>query len=216
MIAEVRAGTVAAAGPRARRRTASRPGRACYPRAVISRAADPRTVDRIVYELLRTPPGGGDPAVIGSATYAVGATSIEADTEVETALRELLARPFVDRVQADERPRGYRRSQQGQVDLLVPGMPEHFIARMRGLWLSYPDGSVVTARELGSVSPAALLVAPESVETTPAVVDPTTRLATLAVSDQTVGARPLVRAHPPIEGDRPGAAPHRTDCGWLT
>ena len=40
----------------------------------------------------------------------------------------------------------------GMVDMLVPGMAEHFIARLRGLWLSYPDGSVVTARAAGSVS----------------------------------------------------------------
>lgn len=183
---------------------------------MINRASDPRTADRIVYELLRTPAAKGDPAVIGSASYAHGSTQIEADAEVDAALRELLARPFVDRIQADERPRGYRRSRQGQVDLLVPGMPEHFIARMRGLWLSYPDGSVVTARELGSPGPAPLAVTPEAVEAGPAVVDSSTRLATLVVSDQMAGGRPLVRAHPPIEGDRPGVAAHRTDCGWLT
>ena len=72
---------------------------------------------------------------------------MDAPEAVSVAVLELLQRPFVDRVQADERPRGYRRSGRGIVDMLVPGMAEHFIARMRGLWLPYPDGTVVTARE---------------------------------------------------------------------
>jgi len=38
---------------------------------------------------------------------------------VRVAVEELLGRAFVDRVQADERPRGYRRSGQGIVDMLV-------------------------------------------------------------------------------------------------
>ena len=107
---------------------------------------------------------------MGTATFSAGTVRIDADEEFQVAVRELLARPFVDRVQADERPRGYRRSRQGGVDLLVPGMPEHFIARMRGLWLSYPDGAVVTAREPGAASglragPAAAAYLPEPLET---------------------------------------------------
>src|SRR5918996_1324058 len=75
----------------------------------------------------------------------------------DTLVFELLrGRAFVDRVRPDERPRGYRRTGRGIVDLLVPGMPEHFIARMRGLWLSYPDGSVITARAAAAGSSTAV------------------------------------------------------------
>jgi len=185
---------------------------------VINRSADPRTTDRIVYQLLRRTGGEENPAVIGTATFRAGGTDVVADPEVQTAIRELLARPFVDRIQADERPRGYRRSRQGQVDLLVPGMAEHFIARMRGLWLSYPDGSVVTATEAQvQAEPSTAILLPDAVESVPAVVDPAIRRATLAMSEEVTGGRPLVRPHPPLPGDRPaGAAPHRTDCGWLT
>lgn len=183
---------------------------------MINRAADPRTTDRIVYELLRSSKGQGG-QVIGTATFGAGVARLSTEPDVEVAVRELLARPFVDRVQADERPRGYRRSRQSQVDLLVPGMAEHFIARMRGLWLSYPDGSVVTAREVTFPSePSSGIVLPEAVESVPAVVDPAIRRASLTAGEETVG-RPLVRAHPPLTGQRDsGAPPHRTDCGWLT
>jgi hypothetical protein len=185
-------------------------------RAVISRAADPRTADRIAYELLRTPTSGEPAAVIGEAVFSHGKTTVEAEENVAVAIRELLDRPFVDRVQADERPRGYRRSGSAQVDLLVPGMPEHFIARMRGLWLPYPDGSVITARESGALQAPQPLLLPEAVESVPPVVDPTTRRATLAISEETAGGRPLVRPHPPLPGDRAVEVPaHRTDCGWL-
>ena len=186
-------------------------------RAVISRVADPRTADRIVYELLRTRAPGEPATVIGEAVFSRGATTVEADENVAVAIRELLERPFVDRVQADERPRGYRRSGSAQVDLLVPGMPEHFIARMRGLWLPYPDGSLITAREAGSTTqPPQAVFLPEAVESLPPVVDPSMRRATLAISDETAGGRPLVRSHPPIPGDRADdALAHRTDCGWL-
>jgi hypothetical protein len=186
-------------------------------RAVISRVADPRTGDRIVYELLRKPAPNQPATVIGEAVFSQGITTVQADENVAVAVRELLERPFVDRVQADERPRGYRRTGSGQVDLLVPGMPEHFIARMRGLWLSYPDGSVVTAREVvATAQPPQSLFLPEAVESLPPVVDPSTRRATLAISDETAGGRPLVRPHPPLPGDRADEAPaHRTDCGWL-
>src|SRR6184192_3404585 len=147
-------------------------------RAVISRVADPRTADRIVYELLRTPAPGEPATAIGEAVFSHGATTVRADENVAVAVQELLERPFVDRVQADERPRGYRRSGSGQVDLLVPGMPEHFIARMRGLWLPYPDGAVVTAREAGSqVQPPQSIFLPEAVESLPPIVDPSTRRA---------------------------------------
>jgi hypothetical protein len=193
----------------------------CYSRPVIDRSLDPRTGDRLVYQLLRSEPGS-DPATgqpVGTATFSAGRSHVEAEENIAVAVQELLARPFVDRVQADERPRGYRRSGSGQVDLLVPGMAEHFVARMRGLWLSYPDGSVVTARPATAVEerPNVSLGVPEAVETIPAVVDPSVRRATLALSDETAGGRPLVRPHPPLSGERPvmpGA--HRTDCGWLT
>ena len=186
-------------------------------RAVISRVADPRTADRIVFELLRSASQGEAASVIGEAIFSRGETTVEADENVAVAVRELLERPFVDRVQSDERPRGYRRSGRAQVDLLVPGMPEHFIARMRGLWLPYPDGSVITAREAGAVEqPPQAVFLPEAVESLPPVLDPSIRRATLASADETAGGRPLVRSHPPISGDRATELPaHRTDCGWL-
>lgn len=187
---------------------------------MINRASDPRTADRIVFEILRTAEGADVPAVIGRAVFSRGSSAVDADENVAVAIRELLARPFVDRVQADERPRGYRRSSRGQVDFLVPGMAEHFIARMRGLWLSYPDGSVVTAREEPSASaPSESLPAiAEATESSPAVVDPSTRRGTLEGDDETAGGPPLVRGHAPLAGLRPVAsAPsaHRTDCGWI-
>jgi hypothetical protein len=183
---------------------------------MLNRSADPRTTDRIVYELVRRRPGVGE-EVAGTATFSAGTVRIESDDEVQVAVREVLARAFVDRVQADERPRGYRRSGMGEVDLLVPGMPEHFIARMRGLWLSYPDGSVVTARPAGAPPiPPRPVVGPEAAESVPAVVDPAIRRATLARSDETAGGRPLLRPHPPLVGDRQASTgPRRTDCGWL-
>lgn len=208
-----RAGTACAS----RARSATIP---CYPPPVINRASDPRTADRIDYELLRAT-GGGEPEVIGQATFSRGAVTVDADENVAVAVRELLARPFVDRVQADERPRGYRRSGRSQVDLLVPGMAEHFIARMRGLWLSFPDGSVVTAREHAPLStvPGPFLVIAEAGESVPAVVDPSVRRATLATTEETAGGPPLVRAHAPLTGSRAegeGTIPHRTDCGWIS
>jgi hypothetical protein len=189
-------------------------------RGVINRAADPRTADRIAFEILRTAQGADVPEVIGQAVFSRGNTTVDAEENVAVAVRELLARPFVDRVQADERPRGYRRSSHGQVDFLVPGMPEHFIARMRGLWLAYPDGSVVTAREEPpSTAPSESLTAlAEAAETSPAVVDPPTHRGTLEGDEETAGGPPLVRGHAPLSGLRPlASAPsaHRTDCGWI-
>lgn len=178
---------------------------------------DPRTEDTLVYELLSTAATGGAPQVIGRARFHGGKTSVEAPEDIRIAVQELLERAFVDRVQADERARGYRRTGRGSVEMLVPGMPEHFIARMRGLWLSYPDGSVITAREAAEGSSTAVTV-PDATDVGPAVIDPTIRRMTLVAADESLGTRPLVMSHPPDPGLRP--APEttpvgRTDCGWL-
>jgi hypothetical protein len=137
-------------------------------------------------------------------------------------VEELLERAFVDRVRPDERPRGYRRSGRGIVELLVPGMAEHFIARMRGLWLSYPDGSVVTARQATTGS-STVVALPESTDVGPPVTDAGMRRQTLGTADRTLGTKPLVLSHPPETGIRPsgtatepGTGPvGRTDCGWI-
>ena len=134
------------------------------------------------------------------------------------AVEELLQRPFVDRVQADERPRGYRRSGRGIVDMLVPGMAEHFIARMRGLWLAYPDGTVVTAREASAQHPTGRTRAARAGRDR-------------ARRDRSGGAPchagrehghsqhpPLVQANEPLSGVRPPSERRdlsRTDCGWI-
>lgn len=185
---------------------------------MIDRNADPRTDDTLTYELLSTPRGATEPTVVGHATFRGGRARVEAPEAIRVAIEELLARAFVDRVQADERPRGYRRSGQAMVDLLVPGMPEHFIARLRGLWLSYPDGSVVTARAAGSIS--SLPTASDPSDAGSPVTDPRIRRSTLVRADRLLGTRPLVRAHAPDDGTRPGHALAtgpigRTDCGWL-
>jgi hypothetical protein len=189
---------------------------------MLPRQPDPRTEDTLLFDLLRTSAGATEPETVGRATFRGGSTTVEAPEDVRVAVEELLGRAFVDRVQADERPRGYRRTGRGNVDMLVPGMAEHFIARLRGLWLSYPDGSVVTAREAGAAGPVALPV-PEAAEVGPSVVDATTRRSSLATADRTVNARPLVVSHPPETGIRPEtrlahdplAPVSRTDCGWL-
>lgn len=187
---------------------------------MLDRPADPRTEDLIVFELLRTPKGAAEPEVVGTASFANGRSSVDAPENIRVAVEELLARAFVDRVQADERPRGYRRSGHGIVDMLVPGMAEHFLARLRGLWLSYPDGSVVTARQAAADATAlAIVEAPEP----PPIVDAATRRSTLETAERTVNAAPLVRAHAPETGIRPtsalahpGRGPvSRSDCGWL-
>ncbi len=187
---------------------------------MINRASDPRTEDRIAFEILRGTAGTDVPAVIGRAVFSRGSATVDAEESVAVAIRELLARPFVDRVQADERPRGYRRSAHGQVDFLVPGMAEHFIARMRGLWLSYPDGSVVTAREEPpSATPQDTLPAiSDTTESSPTVIEPSTRRGTLEADEETAGGPPLVRGHAPLSGLRtvaPAPSTHRTDCGWI-
>jgi hypothetical protein len=196
-----------------------RPGGIGYPAAVIDPIARLRTEDTIVYELVESRRDNDQGAVVGTATFRDGASTIEAPEKVSIAVQELLARPFVDRVQSDERPRGYRRSRAGQVDMLVPGMAEHFVARMRGLWLAYPDGSLVTARPAVGRPPvpgprAALA---DVAEGEAPVTDPAVRRATLADSGELLGAGPLVRANEPVTGIRAGEARAvaRTDCGWL-
>jgi hypothetical protein len=188
---------------------------------MFQRQADPRTEDTIAFDVLRSTRSSDEPEVIGRATFRGGQTTVDAPEAVRVAVEELLTRAFVDRVQADERPRGYRRSGRGMVDMLVPGMPEHFIARLRGLWLSYPDGSVVTAREAGATT-AISVVGADLTEAGPPVTDAAMRRATLAAADRTVNARPLVRAHAPETGIRPigeltapGGPLGRTDCGWI-
>jgi hypothetical protein len=183
--------------------------------------ADPRTEDTLAYDLLSAV-AGGEPEVVGRATFRNGEARIEAPDGVQVAVEELLARPFVDRVQADERPRGYRRTGEGTVEMLIPGMAEHFIARMRGLWLSYPDGSVVTASPaIGTSAPA--VTSPDSTDVGPPVIDAVIRRATLRSADENLNVRPLTLSHPPETGIRPigeetspGTSPlSRSDCGWL-
>jgi hypothetical protein len=189
-----------------------------YPAAVIDPLARLRTEDTIVYELLQGSQGGDEQKVVGTATFRDGTSQVDAPEAIAIAITELLERPFVDRVQADERPRGYRRSRSGQVDLLVPGMPEHFIARMRGLWLAYPDGTLITARPAVSRPPVRgpRPALPEVTEGEAPVTDPAVRRAVLAETEL-LGAGPLVRASEPASGIRPGdhRAVARTDCGWL-
>ncbi|MEX0626950.1 MAG: hypothetical protein WD402_10425 [Chloroflexota bacterium] len=178
-----------------------------------------RTEDTIVYELIQGNQGSDQGTVVGTATFRDGSAKVEAPEAISLAVEELLSRPFVDRVQADERPRGYRRSRVGQVDLLVPGMPEHFVARMRGLWLAYPDGSLITARPSAGTPPVPgpRAAVPELAEGEAPVTDPAVRRATLADSGELLGAGPLVRASEPATGIRAGEgrAVARTDCGWL-
>ena len=182
---------------------------------MLNQPTDPRTEDTIVFELLRANRQTGETESVGRAVFAEGKTRVEAPEAIRIAVQELLQRPFVDRVQADERPRGYRRSGRGIVDMLVPGMAEHFIARMRGLWLSYPDGTVVTAQEAAGAAPIAIA---ERVEMAPSVTDPAVRRGTLAESAEILNARPLVRANDPLSGIRPSEERpdvSRTDCGWI-
>lgn len=190
---------------------------------MIDRRADPRTEDRIVFELLRTAQGSEAPEAVGRAEFRNGSSSVEAPDAIRIAVEELLGKAFVDRVQADERPRGYRRSGRGGVDMLVPGMAEHFIARLRGLWLPYPDGSVVTAREADAPPPTTSLAPADAADAAPPVTDASVRRHTLQSADQTAGGSALVRSHAPEIGVRPATAlavpgkgpVSRTDCGWL-
>lgn len=190
---------------------------------MINRADDPRTDDTIVYELLRTARGAQSAEVVGTATFRGGRSSVAGPEAITIAIEEQLTRAFVDRLKADERPRGYRRSGRGMVEMLVPGMAEHFIARMRGLWLSYPDGVVVTAREATGGQPTSIArtdVAPERSEAGASPTDPGVRRVTLAASDDRMNTRPLVRANAPVTGLRPEQSEtvgpvKRTDCGWI-
>lgn len=190
-----------------------------YPAAVIDPLIGLRTEDTIVYDLLAGGQGNEQPDVVGTATFRDGASRVDAPEPIAVAVDELLKRPFVDRVAADERPRGYRRSHRGTVDLLVPGMPEHFVARMRGLWLAFPDGMLITARPATRLPPprGRGVAAPEVSEGEPPVTDPAVRRATLAESTELLSVRPLVRANDPETGLRPAEerAVARTDCGWL-
>jgi hypothetical protein len=188
--------------------------------AMVSRASDPRTEDTIAFELLRTARGAQDPEVVGRATFRDGRSSVDAPDAVRIAVNELLEQAFVDRVEADERPRGYRRSGQRSVEMLVPGMAEHFVARLRGLWLPYPDGSVVTARAALPASPEGPrhLAAADLGESGPSVVDPSVRRATLSEVAEILHVGPLVRDNRPESGVRPPSERgdvSRTDCGWL-
>jgi hypothetical protein len=192
---------------------------------MIDRRADPRTEDRIAFDLLRAERGAQAPEIVGRAEFRNGTSTIRAPEAIKVAVEELLARAFVDRVQADERPRGYRRSGRADVDMLVPGMAEHFIARLRGLWLPYPDGTVVTAREaVPAPGPTATgLAVSDAADAAPPVTDAAVRRQTLERADRTAGGRALVTAHVPEVGIRPATAltvpahgpVSRTDCGWL-
>ncbi|HYM52403.1 MAG TPA: hypothetical protein VEW45_02830 [Candidatus Dormibacteraeota bacterium] len=186
---------------------------------MLDRPADPRTEDTIVFQLVRTDRSSGDSEVIGKATFADARSVVDAPEEVRVAVEELLSTAFVDRLRADERPRGYRRSGSGIVEMLVPGMPEHFIARLRGLWLAYPDGTVVTAREASTTTRPPGLERLAGSDAGAPVTDPGVRRATLLDSSAILNARPLVQANEPLTGLRPaeervGVA--RTDCGWIT
>jgi hypothetical protein len=190
---------------------------------MIDRRADPRTEDRIVFDLVRATRGAETPEVVGHAEFHNGITTVEAPESIKVAVDELLERAFVDRVQADERPRGYRRSGRPMVDRLVPGMAEHFIARLRGLWLPYPDGTVVTAREADAPAMTTALAPTDAADAAPPVTDAAVRRQTLQSADRTAGRRALVTAHAPEVGVRPATAlavpgngpVSRTDCGWL-
>ena len=178
------------------------------------RTARTSTEQTISYELVRTE--SGEAVVVGSATFRDGRFVIDAPEALSVAVSELLARAFVDRVQADERARGYRRSGRGEVGMLVPGMPEHFIARLRGLWLPYPDGSVITARSTIAPTSRARPTPADLAESGAPVSDPAVRRASLADSAATVNAGPLVRSNEPATGIRPaGQSVARTDCGWI-
>jgi hypothetical protein len=174
----------------------------------------PSDASELRFELLRTREADPAAEVVGTATFVRGRTAIDAPEAVRAAVQDLLERAFVDRVQADERPRGYRRSGRGAVDLLVPGMPEHFLARLRGLWLSFPDGSVVTARPAPAARQPSLRT--PSAPSTPSGGDPLRRRTTLQASRHLTGRGSLVCDSPPEPGLRPAHRAQRTDCGWIT
>lgn len=177
-----------------------------------------RTEDTIVFELLQAPSQQAEAEVVGTATFRNGRSQVEAPEAVAAAVEELLARGFVDRVQATERPRGYRRTGRARVEMLVPGMAEHFVARLRGLWLPYPDGSVVSARQVTVKPEPRRRAAPDLAEGSSPVSDPAVRRGSLGESDSVLTTRPLVVGNEPDSGlrstgDRIVA---RTDCGWIS
>jgi len=184
---------------------------------VIERNPDVRTEDTLVFELLRAAGRESEPVAVGTATFRDGRSQVEAPDAVAAAVEELLARAFVDRVQATERPRGYRRTGRGRVEMLVPGMAEHFVARLRGLWLAYPDGSVVTARQQLAAPEGRRKAGPAQAEGSSPVSDPAVRRESLTDSDAILTTRPLVAGNVPLDGLRPAAERHvaRTDCGWI-
>ena len=59
-----------------------------YPAAMLERYADPRTEDIIVFELLRTE-RGGQPEVVGRATFRDSRSTVEAPEDVKIAVDEL-------------------------------------------------------------------------------------------------------------------------------
>ena len=73
-----------------------------------------RTEDTIVYELVQGSQGSDESTIVGTATFRDGESQVDAPEAIAVAVRELLGRAFVDRVHADERPRGYRRSRRGR------------------------------------------------------------------------------------------------------
>lgn len=187
---------------------------------MVSPLTDPRTEDTLVYDVLRGPQGAPG-EVIGRATFRDGVSTVAVEGDAKIAIEEVLGRSFVDRAEADERPRGYRRTRRGRVEMLVAGTAEHFVARMRGLWLSYPDGTVVTARVAADATVPAILT-PESTDVGPPITDSSLRIATLANANTVLDVRPLAIWHPPETGMRPAEATadrdrasNRTDCGWL-
>jgi hypothetical protein len=80
--------------------------------------ADPRTEDTLAYDLLAAS-GGAEPAVVGRATFRAGEVRVDGPENIRVAVEEQLSRPFVDRIRADERPRGYRRTGRGTVPAIV-------------------------------------------------------------------------------------------------
>ncbi len=61
---------------------------------MIDRRADPRTEDRIVFELLRTERGGAEPSVVGHATFANGRSTVDAPDAVESLIAESSTRRY--------------------------------------------------------------------------------------------------------------------------
>ena len=101
--------------------------------------------------------------------------------------------------------------------MLVPGMAEHFVARLRGLWLAYPDGPVVTARPLEAAPEVRRPPTAHVAEGSSPVSDPAVRRSSLGESNAILTTRPLVAGNAPEDGLRPAGERTlaRTDCGWI-